>query len=344
MSSVTKFVSDHKVAALMDYFDVFVQTNELKYGQTGLKSSENPLKNLSIYEFQKRGEYFVQGQTAMAMLFNKKVTALDGTEYTMYDAFDSKGKWNITKFGENPFKDLNTKLDIITEIRDTVSSIHGDYARGLMAKQHFLGRALLIFRTWLPQSIAVRFGKEYKDLNNETIKGRYRSLKGEHALILPFIRDAYRAFNTARVDDTVDTRNIRKNAIEFSFVPILWTVGLILKSLVKGVDPDDKDKLALTFLINTMTRAQGDLTFYYNPYSFNSTVREPIPAFKTLMDTYDLLPAIIGVMEGNDTYKAGIHKGQSKLAVKTRKALPLLNQPDKLIGTASTILGNTPSR
>lgn len=332
-----------KVASLMKYLDVFVQTNELKYGQVNMKSPENPLKNLSIYEFQKRGEYFVQGQTAMAMLFNKKITSLDGKEYSLYDAFDSKGKWNTSKFGENPFKDKEAKRVLIKEIRDTVSSIHGDYARGLMAKQHFLGRALLIFRTWLPQSISVRFGKEYKDLSGEIQKGRYRSLNTSHALILPFIRDAYKAFITSRLDDNIDTRNMRKNAIEFTFIPILWAVGLMLKSLIKSADPDD-DKELLTFILNSTTRAQGDLTFYFNPYSFNSTIREPIPVFKTLMDTMDLFPAVVQAIEGNDVYKSGIHKGQSKVAVKTRKALPIINQPDKLLGVANTILGDTSSR
>lgn len=333
-----------KVSVLMKDLDIFVQTNELKYGQVSMKSSENPLKNLSIYEFQKRGEYFVQGQTAMAMLLNKKIKSLDDNkEYSMYDAFDSKGKWNATKFGPNPLDNLDSRRALTKEIRDTISSIHGDYARGLMAKQHFLGRALLIFRTWLPQSISVRFGKEYTDLNNQIHKGRYRSLELSHALVLPFIRDAYKAFTTARVDDTVDTRNLRKNAIEFTFIPILWAAGLMLKSMIKSANPDE-DKELLTFILNSTVRAQGDLTFYFNPYSFDSTIREPVPAFKTLMDTMDLFPAIVQLMEGNDVYKSGIHKGQSKLAVKARKALPIINQPDKLIGVSNTILGNTSAK
>ncbi len=327
-----------KVAKLMKTFDVLVQTNEIKYGQFDLKSTENPLKNLSVYEFQKRGEYFVQGQTAMAMLLSKKVKALDGKEYKLFDAFNDKGEWNTEKFGENPYKNRDTKRALIKEIRDTVSSIHGDYARGLRAKEHYIGRALLVFRTWLPQSIAVRFGKEYTDLQGNVRKGRYRSYKAAHLALLPLIRDAYAAFTVDKSEDNIDMRNLRQNMIELSFIPILWAVGLMLKSMIKSGD-DDEDKALLTFILNSMTRAQGDLTFFFNPYSFQSTIREPIPAFKTLMDIGDIFPAVITAMEGNDTYKTGIHKGQSKVYTKIKKAIPLVNQPDKLISSTKSILG-----
>lgn len=328
-----------KVAGLMKYFDVLKETNEIKYGKSHLQSSENPLKNLSIYEFQKRGEYFVQGQTAMAMLLTQKVKGLDGKDYTMYDAFDSKGKWDTSKFGPNIFDDINTKRELMRNISNTIASVHGDYANGLKAKESWMGRAALVFRTWIPQSVSVRFGKEYQNLEGDTVKGRYRSYELSHLAILPLIKDAYKAFTTDRGEDTVDTRNLRMNMIELAFIPILWSIGLMLQSALKNPD-DDKDKELLTFLLNSTTRAQGDLTFFFNPYSFQSVIREPVPAFKTLMDVWDLGPAIIDALERNDTYANGPRKGKSKIATKLKKVFPIINQPDKLIGVTQSVIGN----
>jgi len=108
--------------------------------------------------------------------------------------------------------------------------------------------------------------------------------------------------------------------------------------MVAGGDDDD-DKELLTFLLNSTTRANADLTFFFNPNSFQSVIREPIPAFKTLMDVIDLGPAVIDAIEGNDTYKSGRNKGNSKIATKLRKVFPVINQPDKLAAATEGILG-----
>lgn len=319
--------SNKKVDSLMKFFDVLVQTNDIKYNQFDLKSPENPLNRLSFYEFQKRGEYFVQGQTAMAILFNKKIKNNKGQELNYYEAFDNEGNWK-SEFGENPFNNFQAKLDFVKEIKDTIAEVHGDYARGLKAKEHWLGRALLIFRTWLPQSVASRFGNEYTDLRGVTRKGRYKSYKLTHLAILPLIQDMFNAFNTSVENDTVDTRNLRKNAIELAFIPMLWAAGLLLKSLIKSGDEDDDDEL-LTFVLNSTLKASNDLTFFMNPYSFKAVTKEPIPAFKTLMDAVDLLPAVINVVQGEDTYKSGRRKGKSKFYKELVEVFPLINQPGK---------------
>lgn len=329
----------NKVHTLIKYFDMRVQTNELNFGKFDLKSINNPLADANPYILVTKSEDFIQGQTGIAMLMAKKITDLNGKEYSLFDAFDNKGKWKASQFGPNPYEDIKIRLSLSSEIQNILASVHGDYGDSVKANQSYMLRNLMTMRKWLPRSMSVRFGKEYQDLSGNTQKGRYRSYKASHLGVLPLLKDMYKAFTIDKDADSIDTRNLRMNAYELSFIPVLWGAAVMMKAMVHGMyHDDDKEKAALTFMINSLGRVSGDLTFFFNPYSFDSTIREPIPAFKTIMDVVDIFPAVIDTVEGKGTYKTGIHKGQSKIAVKVRKALPLINQPDKAYSAAKQII------
>lgn len=327
-SSILNSKNNKKFNVLFDKFHILKSKSDLEFGRLGVRTNKRIWGENDAYIFSEQGERFVQGQTVMAILMNKKVKDLEGNEHSIFDAHGPDGKWNTEKFGEDPFKDPKNRMKIITEISSAVADAHGDYDRDLKIKQNVLGRILMVFRTWIPQSLALRFGQEYEDLQGNIRKGRYRSLKVNHIFIAPLIKDIIAAYNTNEVDDTVDTRNLRALGMEASIAASLYALGMLLKGLMGEIDDEDKELFYLA--LNSTIRLQGDLTFYFNPYSFESTVREPAPAFKTIMDFIDLGESTLNWINGDDEYKTGHRKGRSKLYHNIVKQFPIISQPAKL--------------
>src|SRR5690606_1593476 len=117
----------------------------------------------------------VQGQTMVGVLLNTKVDTPSGEKISLFDGYDSNGKWQ-TKYGEDPMADKDKLFRLTQKIRKAIVDVHGNYSRPIAAKQDFGWRLALMFRTWLPQAINVRFGSETTDiLLGSTTKGRYRS-------------------------------------------------------------------------------------------------------------------------------------------------------------------------
>lgn len=320
-----------KINHLAEYFNMRKELNEIKFGKLRIPTPKNPLANFGPYALVDKGENFIQYHTGVSVLMTQKIVDLEGKQQSIWDAFDKDGKWREDKFGPNPYENDKSRLDLSTLVQNTITAVHGDYSDAIQANDEVISRQLLVMRRWLPRSIAVRFGREYTDINTgDKVKGRYRSYELSHLNPLNLIKDFYKAFTIDPSDDNLDARNLRMNAYELAFIPVLWGMTLAMRGMLKGLyHDDDKEKAALTFLLNSSTRVSGDLTFFFNPYSFQAVMREPIPAFKTVMDFYDLGPVVLQTVEGKGTYKTGIHKGASKIAVKLAKAVPIINQPEK---------------
>ena len=78
-----------------------------------------------------------------------------------------------------------------------------------------------------------------------------------------------------------------------------------------------------------MSRSYNDLTFFMSYESFSTIIQDPLPLMRTLDSTSDILPATWNYIIGEDEYKSGFRKGQSKLGKEIRDLVPLINQVDK---------------
>lgn len=328
-----------KISKLFQKFDTFVKSNELNFGKsreltqatrTGFSKLADP------FEMQQRGEYFIQGQTMVATLLHEKITDKDGNQVSLYDAFDSNGNWITDKFGEDPYKDPKKLFKMTMKLRKAIIDVHGNYSRPMLAKKHFYQRAAMIFRTWLPQAINNRFGEETSDiLLGTTTKGRYRSYNS-------FIRDNEGKINLQAIRDNLtwlvglgnkseltqlDKSNMRKNLAELGMIAALSLAIMGIKAMIK--DLDDDEKYYANYIINSMSRAYGDLTFFMSPASFDQVIKDPIPLIGVVRDITDLLPAAFGVITGDDEYKSGPRKGKSKLGKEVTDLMPGITQIDK---------------
>ena len=285
-------------------------------------------------------EYFNQSQTMIAVLISEKITNLKGEEKTLWDAFDDDFNWRTEEFGENPYTGKE-RFKLQMKVQKAIADVHGNYAREMKGKRNFYTRALLVFRTWLPQAIANRFGEERKDilLGTET-KGRYRSY-------INFATNEDGKFDFDELKNNliwliglsgntnlkeIDRAAMRKNLAELGLLVSLSTMILLVKHLAEGADDDE---WYYTYLLNNLIRAESDLTMFMGPYAWQKVIRDPIPLTSIIRDVYDVLPATANYITGNGEYKTGFRAGQSKLLKHSLDNIPGIRQIQQQISFAS---------
>ena len=286
----TKIAS--KIRAIDKVFDVTKQAiNELYKSDSFRKK----FKFIDPYIISERTEFINQMPIILAWMKNKKVTGPNGKEASLFDALGQDGKIKDGYILDSTKSNKEALLDIEVTINQIIKETHGNYDTNspILAKKTVTGRALLQFRSWMPEMFERRFGKE---LDNWQIgikeKGRYISivdmLKAKDAN-----GDSYGALNmlmwttkqllrksffmSTRFNDRlneVDAANMRANLFE---AQVLIGLTILLLSL-KGLVPDDDDKKKYFYaLINLGNRFRSDILLYTNPVEFDNISKNILP-------------------------------------------------------------------
>jgi len=336
-----------KIRAIMDNWDVLKDASkELFVDPYGLHISDK-LKWAEPYNVTQRTEYVNQAPLMIALMLDKTFEH-NGNTYTYWDAFNETGRWDESKFGPEPKKDV---VKLILKLDQVIKANHGNYdpISALKIKDNFLGRAVSQFRTWMFEGVANRFEKEkYDDLFEEYRKGRYitgwevlkengMSIELPIMVLKGLIRNATfgKVFADSNFDSligpkfkAVDAANMRKLMMEINMYITLYTSYMILKSMAEGLD-DEEDKYskyALNLAINQGLRLKTDIVFYLNPSEFKNLLRDLIPMSSLITDTQQWGKAVYKLATGEDEIKSGVYSGHSRLLRETSQMLPFTSQ------------------
>ncbi len=319
-----------KVNALMVKYNVLKEINEAAYASTTHNNIvRKGMENLSPYELQRRGEYFVQGMTMIATMLNTPIT-INGVVTNVWDASNEAGNiedkdWNFNPEDKTSGKEqikLKLKLDQINK------SIHGNYDPNspVRIKKGILGRAVIQFRSWIAEGVANRLeGEKFDLLLGRQRKGRWRTYAelGFKDSFVSLIRIA------AGKDITIDNsnkalivENMKKNLAE-----IYESLALVaLFYTLKALDFDEEDewsKRATNFAINQTLRLQDDIEFYYSPLAVENITQNFIPVFTLVRDAAKFLDAAEkGILEGEWEYKTGSKAHKNRLLWTGAKLFP----------------------
>ena len=334
-----------KIRSLMDRFDVLnTSVNELYSSPLGVELGKN-LKWASTYNIVERAEYVNQAPIMIALMLNSKITVGD-KEIDLWEGFDNNGEWK-SEYGEYPRKEIN-KLRIKIDQNNKMN--HGNYDPDspIAGKNKFLGRALLQFRSWMLEGIAVRFEKEKPDAPLGIIrKGRYVSfvdfyknagfMQGSLDILKGFVRSAtgevlFKNSNFENYSEEglkeVDIANMRKVMAEMVMLLGLHTTYLLLSMTAEGLD-DEEDSFkvyVINNLINQGLRLKTDITFYLNPSELKKLIKDPVPVLSIITDTLGFMDASYKFIQGKDEIKSGVYSGHSRLLRETSQMLPLSTQ------------------
>lgn len=299
------------------------------------RSSDNKITN-ALYYVQSKAEAFSRGLTMVSVLNNIKIKDISGNEVSLFDVLDENGNINKELVSEedynkwskenkvNEFDKLKIKLQALT------SQIHGNYDvdTPIKAKNHFIGLAMLQFRTWILEGIAARGQEEHFDSRlGINVKGRYRTMnnsKAWKALALYMLN----GFKDSQLEDfsDVDKANIRKNATEIAFAISLYLMLLGFKALKDEDDDESVLQYAGNLLFNVGLRLQSDIQFYIDPQEIEKLNSKIIPATQLLDDIYDFKNAAIDQVFGEPLIKSGVYSGHNKLLKETAQFFPITNQ------------------
>jgi len=335
-----------KLALLLDKYNIL---------GSGINKFEGDLQNKFtdiMYFLMTSGEYMIHSEGFIAKMMHTPLTRLDGKEGTLWDYIQINDKdevtYNTKEYGEQNFEEIspNSKLNNwLYQYNEYRKSTQGDYSNPLYVNQYAWGRALMIFRRWLPQAAYQRFGRESEDKN---FKGRFLSVKdinvfykkGSTNSVVPVIKTIARLVGEATYINAakrkfkgqdfeaeykalglqdVDIKNMMVNIRELRLAA--WTLGIAMALGAAAGDGDD-DK-GLNVAINTTNRIFQDLTFFASPTSAFNILKNPIPvitSYTRLKDVFDYGINYLG--GGEDTYQKGVYEGYSKTVVAAAKATP----------------------
>lgn len=350
-----------KIKLLAEQMGITRQLLEKKYGNILDKA----------FTFQESGEFINQMASALAVMSNKRtVEALvgkgnklvdkTGKEREVLDLFKVDGQLLTLNDEEFDLKALGINNAKILSMSDAISKInkeiHGDYDQlnKMFLKRNALGRAAATFRTWLPQAMMQRFGKERKDYQLSAFygqdimrKGRYVSLvdvfkeKGAKAgLIMAgnFVT-GFVPFVSGKVSDELnlgelDAANLNQTLSELRLFTNIFAATLVMGK-VSDDDEELEDNSTFNFIYNMTARFENELSTFYYPTASYKLFKDAIPAFDTLEQMGDVLAAAKRkILDPEaDIYEKGFRKGTSKLSKEIQLLLPVTKQAQNIWST-----------
>lgn len=170
---------------LMDMYEILMDTkNELQ--KSSVKTYSDKFEWLKPLALNQRTEFVNQSALMVATLRTLKIKDKNGNEDTLWNAYDTSNNKklkpefqtpdNVENWEKLTGQDYKNFKDKLAKARTLA---HGNYdeLRGMMAKSNTAGKALMMFKTWLPNQLYWRFAIEQDDIQAGTVgfKGRYWS-------------------------------------------------------------------------------------------------------------------------------------------------------------------------
>ena len=327
-----------KVANLIVKFNILSETVEFN-GET----TNETLKKIkdAPYVLLRKGDYFIKGQTFIALMLNTKIKDINGNERSLYEAYDNEGNWNVEEFGEdrkwngNPMieGELEDFLNFRNKATQLIKKLHGNFDPNspVLYKKHIVGRMLGQFRfSWMMEGFAQRFeSRKYDTYLGRDIEGRWYTMystlgwKKSLNILAKLALHQKSAFNGVKPQDKlVVEENMRRNLMEIYLYAIMFTVFLMLKH---AISDDDDEKRGIKIALNLLDRVMSDTTFYLSPSTFTKLINEPFPILKLYQRGEKAFSSATQLIMNGDLTDEEIEQKWINIT----NAVPYLNQPNR---------------
>lgn len=243
------------------------------------------------YTWLSSGDYHFKAEMMLAYMKKLQVKTSLG-EASFIDVFKEDGSYNEEKYGPWNASDNNGKTfedfyrDRLIFIRQLANKLHGASGRGVMVqgKSTAIGRLLFLFKSWLPETVGVRFDPKHIDgyLQREE-EGYYRTFfkifTDKKLKIFKMMLDVTLGKDAGITDEMV-LANFKKAVAEAQILILLWGSYILLKSMAP--DDDDKKKTYNMFVLRQLSDLNRDLTYYLSINSISELQRDILPVIRTL--------------------------------------------------------------
>jgi len=294
-----------------------------------------------------KGDYFIKGQTLVALMMYKKVTTKSGEQISLWEAYNDDGTFRRELFDDetNNLWDgdarqethLGEYLAFKNKADAVIKKLHGNFdpKSPSLHKKYVLGRMIGQFRaSWVGVGIEQRFGQRQMDpyLERE-VEGRYRTAftlgfsKSIKILTRLALGSYYKGDPLQGIrsqDRAIVEENMRKNLMEIYIYSVIFAILLTMKHMSKGGDEDDS-KYKLVY--NMLWRVMGETTFYLSPKTFVEIVRDPLPILQLAKRARGLQTGIVDLLFEEDLTDSEKERSIAKIT----NTLPAVNNFNKFI-------------
>ena len=291
------------------------------------------------YTWLSSGDYHFKAEMMLASMKKQKVKTSKG-EFNFYEVLDENRQFNSKEFGEwlpeqngnKSFEDFY--IDKLLKYKQLANKLHGATGRdvNLKVKSNAIGRLLILFKSWLPETVGVRFDPRHTDgiLEREE-EGYYRTfgrlVYQKKFAIVPMIAQAFMNVNPG-LDEDLEFSNFRKAIKEMQFVITLWVAYMILKA---AAPDDDKDKKIYNLLVLRQLRdLNRDLTYYMSLSSVSELQQNIFPIIRTALDFGKAVKAVAYHIYGAEDKNGKEMYDDERTLLRVTKILPVLSNYNRI--------------
>jgi hypothetical protein len=292
------------------------------------------------YTLLQSGDYHFKSELMMAGFNFTKVETSKGQK-SLHEVLDEDGKydekefgpWDAEKNGGKTFDELYT--DTILKYRQLAKKLHGAVGKDiyLKAKGNSIGRLFMVFKSWLPETIGVRFDPKHIDgIMNREEEGFYRTFVGicrEKGLgTFKLMLDAV-LNRDVDISDEMKLANFKKAVAEIQVIITLMLAYTIL-SAISPTDKKDK-KMYNLFVLRQLKDLQRDMTYYIDIRSANDLQKNVVPILITYQNMGKAFNAFGQHILGVEKPDGKLKYDNERTALAITKVLPVLSNVNRVI-------------
>lgn len=344
MQDAGAFSPNTKIVAAIEDFDAMQDAMSVAYKKKSTKKAMNIAVNPLML-----GQHLVENETAVTRMLavlrsykgklkdkdGKVILNKDGKPANLWELYEKNPKTGRFEISEKVVDRDKIKVQIrnrLSGLTKKTNQVKSDFERSILERRWY-GKLLILYRRFFMPSLRRHWGHGnglHRDLELGVLS------EGIYSTAWRFIRDSYgkygNVYSAYKAMSPMEQKNMKRLRVQAGF----YAIASVLLWALASDDDDEEKTFTEQFLIYQALRLQAELIQFARPDEFLKMVESPTAVIRTVHAAGDILTHILTeeipfLLTGDDDglyYKRryGIHeKGDSKLAAKVNKLLPIIN-------------------
>ena len=291
------------------------------------------------YTWLSSGDYHFKGEMLLACMKHEMIKTSKG-DVSFIDVLNEDrtynekeyGPWDADANGGMSFEDFYAKK--MLAYKQLANKLHGATGKDIYVKgkDNAITRLMLLFKSWLPETVGVRWDPKHKDaLLDRDEEGYYRTFlkkvrEKKFGIVKMMIQTMFNRDNG--ITDPMELANFKKAVKEFQVIASIYLAYMILKSLAP--DDDEKKKIYNLLVIRQLHDLHRDMTYYSNIHSIEELQSNVFPVIRTAVNWEEAMKAIAYHSAGVENKEGDEMYDSERTALKITKCLPVFSNLNRI--------------
>lgn len=293
----------------------------------------------TAYTWLSSGDYHFKGEMLLACMKHEMIKTSKG-DVSFIDVLDENreyneaeyGPWDEAANGGMSFEDFYTKK--MLGFKQLANKLHGATGKDVyvQGKDNAITRLLMLFKSWLPETVGVRFDPKHKDaLLDRDEEGYYRTFikqirDKKLGIVKMMIQTMFNKDNG--ITDPMELANFKKATKELQIIVGLLMAYMLLKAMAP--DDDEKKKMYNLLVLRQLHDLNRDLLYYSDIHSISDLQSNVFPIIRTALNWEDAIKAVSYHLAGVEKDNGDEMYDDERTALKITKVLPVFSNINKV--------------